>query len=271
MWLIDFGAVGLIDPVTMDALQLMGAGLATGQPALLARALRSIAGSDGDAIEPRPWRPNSAGCSASSCTPAGSTRAACRRSSTSWARHDIPVPPTFTLLARAMVTLEGTLRVHRSAGRPRDGGRAHLGASIGLSPGDRQGGRATELLRSLPSLRALPGLTEDVALQLRSGRVRLQVDAFSGPGRTHLTRWMDQACSPRSLRVGLLASTLMLVGVRVGRDRSTDGAARGRLHRAGDLVGDADAGGRADPAPRTRRAMTSQPASSCADASMCTG
>ena len=53
LWLIDFGAVGLIDPVTMEALQLMGAGLATRQPALLARALRSISGADGESIEPQ--------------------------------------------------------------------------------------------------------------------------------------------------------------------------------------------------------------------------
>src|SRR4029077_9271198 len=53
LWLIDFGAVGLIDPVTMEALQLLGAGLATGQPALLARALRSISGAEGHSIEPQ--------------------------------------------------------------------------------------------------------------------------------------------------------------------------------------------------------------------------
>jgi len=53
LWLIDFGAVGLIDPVTMESLQLMGAGLATGQPALLARALRTISGADGESIQPQ--------------------------------------------------------------------------------------------------------------------------------------------------------------------------------------------------------------------------
>ena len=72
-------------------------------------------------------------------------------------------------------------------------------------------------MRSLPSLRALPGLTEDVALQLRSGRVRFQVDAFSGSSQAHLTRWMDQAMFTAVAAVGLLASTLMLVGASLAR------------------------------------------------------
>ena len=37
--------------------------------------------------------------------------------------HEIPVPPTFTLLARALITLEGTLRIIDPAGRP--GHRCH--------------------------------------------------------------------------------------------------------------------------------------------------
>ena len=40
----------------------------------------------------------------------------------------------------------------------------------------------------------------------------MQVDAFSGPGRAHLTRWLDQAMFAGVAAVGLLASTLMLVG-----------------------------------------------------------
>ena len=63
LWLIDFGAVGLIDPVTMDALQLMAAGLATRQPALLARCVADDL--PVPTVTPsrrRPWRLSSVGC-----------------------------------------------------------------------------------------------------------------------------------------------------------------------------------------------------------------
>ena len=62
LWLIDFGAVGLIDPVTMEALQLMGAGLATGQPALLAGRCGRSQDPAVSRSSRRPWRPSSAGC-----------------------------------------------------------------------------------------------------------------------------------------------------------------------------------------------------------------
>ena len=97
-------------------------------------------------------------------------------------RHDIPVPPTLTLLARALVTLEGTLRVLDPKVDLATAAAGHFGASMEMTPTTAQDAFQRELLRSLPALRALPGLTEDVALQLRSGRVRLQVDAFSGAG-----------------------------------------------------------------------------------------
>ena len=93
-----------------------------------------------------------------------------------------------------------------------------------LSPATAKEAAQKELLRSLPSLRALPGLTEDIALQLRSGRVRLQIDAFSGPGRRHVTTWMDQAMFTAVAAVGLLASTLMLVGAALaGPEQETAG------------------------------------------------
>jgi ubiquinone biosynthesis protein len=54
--------------------------------------------------------------------------------------------------------------------------------------------------------------------------VRLQVDAFSGPGRRHVTTWMDQAMFTAVAGVGLLASTLMLVGAALaGPEREIAG------------------------------------------------
>jgi ubiquinone biosynthesis protein len=217
LWLIDFGAVGLVDPVTMEALQLMGAGLATRQPALLVRALRSISGSSGEEIEPQALEAELSRVLSEQLHAGGFDPRSLQEIINIMGRHAIPVPPTFTLLARALVTLEGTLRVIDPGVDLATSAAAHLGASIELSPSSAQEALQRELLRSLPSLRALPGLTEDVALQLRSGRVRFQVDAFSGSSQAHLTRWMDQAMFTAVAAVGLLASTLMLVGASLAR------------------------------------------------------
>jgi ubiquinone biosynthesis protein len=222
LWLIDFGAVGLIDPVTMEALQLMGAGLATGQPALLARALRSISGTS-NSIDPQALEVEISRVLSQQLHAGGFDPRSLQEIIDIMGHHAIPVPPTFTLLARALVTLEGTLRVLHPSVDLATAAAAHLGASMDLSPGTAKEAAQRELLRSLPSLRALPGLTEDVALQLRSGRIRLQVDAFSGPGQAHLTRWMDQAVFTAVAAVGLLASTLMLVGSSLAEaERNTD-------------------------------------------------
>ena len=212
LWLIDCGAVGLVDPVTMESLQLMGAGLATGQPALLARALRTISGSGGDAIDPQALESELSRVLSEQLHAGGFDPRSLQNIIDIMGRHAIPVPAPFTLLARAMVTLEGTLRVIDPQVDLATAAAAHLGSSLDVTPASAKEAAQKELLRSLPSLRALPGLTEDVALQLRSGRIMLQIDAFSGPGRQNLTRWIDQVMFTAVAAIGLLASTLMLVG-----------------------------------------------------------
>ena len=220
LWLIDCGAVGLIDPVTMESLQLMGAGLATRQPALLARALRTISGSDGDAIDPQALEAELSRVLSEQMHAGGFDPRSLQNIIDIMGRHAIPVPAPFTLLARALVTLEGTLRVIDPKVDLATAAALHLGSSLDVTPASAKEAAQKELLRSLPSLRALPGLTEDVALQLRSGRIKLQIDAFSGPGRRNLTRWIDQLMFTSVAAVGLLASTLMLVGSSIaGPDR----------------------------------------------------
>lgn len=212
LWLIDFGAVGIIDPVTMEALQLMGAGLATAQPALIARALRSISGAEGESIEPQALEAELSRLLSEQLHAGGFDPRSLQQIISIMGRHGIPVPPTFTVLARALVTLEGTLRVLYPSVDLATAAAAHLGGVSDLSTENAKQALQKEFLRSLPSLRALPGLTEDVALQLRSGRVRFEVDAFSGKGSANLTRWVDQAIFTAVAAVGLIASTLMLVG-----------------------------------------------------------
>ena len=45
----------------------------------------------------------------------------------------------------------------------------------------------------------------------------MQIDAFSGPGRANLTRWVDQLLFTAVAAVGLLSSTFMLIGASISR------------------------------------------------------
>ncbi len=114
LWLIDFGAVGLIDPVTLEALQSMGAGLATSQPGLVARGLRTISGPAGDAVNPQALESEISRVLSEQLHAPGFDPAALQKVVELMRRNGLPVPSTFTLLARAMVTVAGTLAGDRS-------------------------------------------------------------------------------------------------------------------------------------------------------------
>ncbi len=222
LWLIDFGAVGLIDPVTMESLQLMVGGLATHQPALIARGLRSMSGAAGEAIDSQALETELSRLLSEQMHAGGFDPRSLQQIIGVMRTHDLPVPSTLTLLARALLTLEGTLRVLDPHMDLAVAATTELGATVDNRSAEPKQILQKELMRNLPSFRARPGLTEDVALQLRAGRIRFHVEAFTGESRAHLTGWIDQVLFAVVAAVGLLASTLMLVGVAVaGPDRET--------------------------------------------------
>jgi len=222
LWLIDFGAVGLIDPVTMESLQLMVGGLATHQPALIARGLRSMSGSAGESMDSQALESELSRLLSEQMRAGGFDPRSLQQIIGVMRTHELPVPSTLTLLARALLTLEGTLRVIDPRMDLAVAATSQLGATVHAQTAEPREIAQKELLRNLPSFRALPGLTEDIALQLRAGRVRLHVEAFTGQSRRHLTGWIDQVLFAVVAAVGLLASALMLVGVAVSQsDRET--------------------------------------------------
>ncbi|GAY09737.1 AarF/ABC1/UbiB kinase family protein [Pseudonocardia sp. N23] len=223
LWLIDFGAVGIIDPVTMESLQLMAAGLATGQPGLIVRALRPLAGPAGDTIRPQVLEAEISRVLSAQMHSGGFDPRSMQDVIAIMQHQGIPVPPTLTLLGRALVTLEGTLRTVDPQVDLATAAASQLASTLDLSPAGTQDVVRKELVRNLPSLRALPGLVEDLALQLRSGQARVQVDAFSGPGATVFSRWVDRTMFAAVAAVGLLASALMLVGAALAPDTGASG------------------------------------------------
>ena len=164
--------------MTLRALQLVGLGLGTGEPGLIARGLRDMSGSAGPAVDvvvlerDQPSAVRAARRrrlrSANAAEPVGDHGAA-----------GSPVPPAFALIARAVVTLEGTLRgIDPTISLARTA-TEHFASHLQPAEGDASELARRELLRALPSLRVLPALVEDIALQLRSGLVRLEVETLT--------------------------------------------------------------------------------------------
>lgn len=224
LWFIDFGAVGIIDAVTLRALQLVGIGLGTGEPGLIARGLREMSGSAGSAIDVIALESEISRLLSERLVGAGFDPGTLQDLLATMERQGLPVPPAFTLIARAVVTLAGTLRGIDPSFSFATAATQHFGSSLQPAGGDASELARRELLRALPSLRALPALVEDIALQLRSGLVRLEVETMTPVRRTALTSWADQVVFAGVGSVGLLTSALLLVGTTLaaaGTDTAT--------------------------------------------------
>jgi len=224
LWLIDFGAVGIIDAVTLRALQLVGLGLGTGEPGLIARGLREMSGSAGPAVNVVALESEISRLLSEQLVGAGFNPRTLQHLLSIMERQGLPVPPAFTLIARAVVTLEGTLRGIDPTINLATAALEHFGASLQPVSGDASELARRELLRALPSLRALPALVEDIALQLRSGLVRFEVETLTPARRAALTGWIDQVIFAAVGSVGLLTSALLLVSAGlagVGEDTAT--------------------------------------------------
>jgi ubiquinone biosynthesis protein len=224
LWLIDFGAVGIIDAVTLRALQLVAIGLGTGEPGLIARGLREMSGSAGPAVNVVALESEISRLLSEQLVGAGFDPKTLHDLLAIMERQGLPVPRAFTLIARAVVTLEGTLRgIDPTISLARTA-MEHFGSSLQPAEGDASELARRELLRALPSLRALPALVEDIALQLRSGLVRVEVETLTPARRTALARWVDQVLFATVGSIGLLTSALFLVGAGlagVGTDTAT--------------------------------------------------
>jgi ubiquinone biosynthesis protein len=224
LWFIDFGAVGIIDAVTLRALQLVGVGLGAREPGLIARGLREMSGSAGSAIDVVALESEISRLLSERLVGAGFDPGTLQDLLAIMERQGLPVPPAFTLIARAVVTLAGTLRGIDPSINFATAATQHFGSSLQPAGGDASDLARRELLRALPSLRALPALAEDIALQLRSGLVRFEVETMTAASRTTLTGWVDQVLFAGVGSVGLLTSALLLLGTALaptGSDTAT--------------------------------------------------
>ncbi len=210
LWFIDFGAVGSIDPVTLEGLQQLALGFNLRDPAILARAVRRIAGPAGENIDITSLEFD-IGVVLTDVQGGGFDPAAISEIIRVLNRHGVAAPPALTILARAVLTFDGTLRSLDPDFRMGPAAQARMGRLVEqaeLHPRDQL---ARELVRALPVLRSMPHITEDIALQARSGRLTLRIERFSGADGHRVELWLNRILFTVIGVIGLIGSGIVII------------------------------------------------------------
>ena len=210
LWLIDFGAVGWIDPVTLEGLQQMALGFTLRDPSVLARAVRRVAGQAGESIDISSLEFD-LGVVLTTLQGGGFDPAAISEIIRVLDRHGVGAPPSLTILARAILTLDGTLRVLDPDFRMGPAAQERMGEIVAHQELDPRDQLTRELVRALPILRSMPQVGEDLALQARNGRLTLRIDRYSGPDGHRVEHWINRILFTTVGVIGLLGSGLVLI------------------------------------------------------------
>ena len=214
LWFLDFGAVGHLDPLMLEALQQLAIGMQLNDPVVVARAARQAAGgddlSDSRALEGDIGILLSEGIASGSFDPATMTQLL-----DVMQRHGLQPPRAMTVLSRALLTLEGTLRTIDPdfvLGRE---ARSLLPELAEQQQGAVEQQLQKELARALPSLRTMPSHAEAIASQLRGGRLTLRTEQYAGGDRTVVDTWVDRILFAGVGALGLLSSAVLLLAAAV--------------------------------------------------------
>lgn len=210
LWLIDFGAVGHLDPITLEGLQQLAIGFTMRDPSVIARGVRRLAGHDAEDIDIAALEFD-LGAVITDVSGGGFDPSSLSEVLKVLGRHGVKPPEALTVLARATLTIDGTLRMLDPQFRMGPAASERMGSLVLTSELNPRDQLMTELVRALPALRSMPQLTEDIALQARSGRLSLRVNRWHGADGHRLDRWISQILFTSIGIVGLIASALILI------------------------------------------------------------
>ena len=222
LWFLDFGAVGHLDPMVLEAMQEMAIGFQLRDPVVLARALQRLAGSD-DTPDSRALEGDIGVLLAEALGSGGFDPQALGLMLDVMQRHGLQAPRAMTVLSRALLTMEGTLRTIDSQFSLTRAADELLPELAGRQEGAAKQQLEKELVRALPVLRTLPGHFEGIAAQLRSGRLAVRVERFAGADRSIVGGWIDRIVFAAIGMFGLVASAVLLVSAELASNEDTRG------------------------------------------------
>jgi ubiquinone biosynthesis protein len=209
MWLLDFGAVGRIDPLSREALQAIALGFSLRDASLIARAVRNLVG-DTAQIDVRQLERDMS-LLLGEVESAGFGVDALSGVIDVIDRHGLRPPRSMLLLSRTLITLEGTLRTIEPGfdlGREAEQIVARDQREEFGSPTELIG---RELVRALPALRTLPEHTEAIASQWRSGRMVVRTEQYAGADRPVVDTWVNRMLVAVAAAAGALTSAALLI------------------------------------------------------------
>ncbi len=216
LWLLDFGAIGRIDPVTRDALRGIAIGFSQRDGSLLARAVRHLVGDD--RLDMRRLERDLTAL-LGEVQEGGLSAAAMLGMMDVMQNHGLAPPRPMVLLSRTLVTLEGTLK-GISPGFDLASEAELLVSADGFVGFDNPNDLLrSELMRALPALRTLPEHMEALALQWRTGRLVLRTERYFGSDRAVLEGWLNRVLVMAAGGAGALTSAVLLAAAGLAADK----------------------------------------------------
>lgn len=224
LWLLDFGAVGVLDPGSRMSLQEITLGMTLGEPVIVARAVRKLSGNAAD-TDLRQLTAEIGTVMVESSLEGFDPRLL-RQVLSVMERNGLRVPRSVTQLSRSLLTLDGTLQTLATGFDLRHESSVIIRQLQAVEDEDRGDVLRTELMRALPSLRAMPEHFDEIATQLRAGHLSMRLERFAGRDEQVTERWIDRAVVA-TVGVGtVLASALLLVAAGLTHSRDVTDALR---------------------------------------------
>ena len=218
--LLDFGSTGILDPATLEALGGLLLASTLNDPQLLQRSVLAISppppGTDLAALEADLGRFMVVHLSSGSGFDVGMLKAMIEVLQ----RNRLAVPTSLTLLSRALITLDGTLRTMAPGFAFAERAQALAGPLVMPVDGDQvEMQLQKELLRAMPSLRTLPGHAEAIGGQLRSGQLTIRTRRFADADEATFVRDLaNRAILAASGLVGILTAAVLLLAATSAGD-----------------------------------------------------
>jgi ubiquinone biosynthesis protein len=215
LWLLDFGAVGRLDPVTLEALQGMAIGFSVGDGSVIARAVRHLVGDDRSDMR---LLERDLSLLMGEVEGVGISPAILGGVLGVMERHGLRPPRTLLLLSRTLLTLEGTLKlIDPEFDLPAQASELVVRDRLGDLGSPKEVLRR-ELVRALPALRTLPEHAETLAGQLRTGRLVIRSEHYAGADRRVVDGWIDRVLVAAASGIGALTSAVVLVAAAMAPD-----------------------------------------------------